>query len=121
MLRFSGLEHSERVATARTMAFATLILSELARVYTCRSERYPLLRLGVFSNRMMQYAVGFSMLLLLLVVYLPFLQPVFGTVPITLREWGLIVPLVLLPSLMAELQKAVSRRLEARAAAAQAP
>jgi Ca2+-transporting ATPase len=117
MLRFSGLEHTERVATARTMAFATLILSELARVYTCRSERFPLLRLGVFTNTWMQYAVGFSTLLLLLVIYLPFLRPVFGTVPLTVREWGLIVPLVLIPSIMAELQKAVARRLEARAAA----
>ncbi len=118
MLRFSDLEHTERVVTARTMAFATLILSELARVYTCRSERFPLLRLGVFSNRMMQYAVGFSMVLLMLVIYLPFLRPVFGTVPLSMREWGLIVPLVLVPSLMAELQKAVARRLEARPAAA---
>jgi Ca2+-transporting ATPase len=118
MLRFSGLEHTERIVTARTMAFATLILSELARVYTCRSERFPLLRLGVFTNRWMQLAVGFSMLLLLVVIYVPFLRPVFGTVPLSLREWGLVVPLVLIPSIMAELQKLVSRRFEARQAAA---
>jgi Ca2+-transporting ATPase len=114
MLRFAGLEHTDMVATARTMAFATLVLAELFVVYTCRSERFPLLRLGVFTNRWMQYAVAFSGIMLVLVVYVPFLRPVFDTVPLTLREWALILPLVTLPSVLAELQKAVLRRMESR-------
>jgi len=113
MLRFAGLEHTDEVVTARTMAFATLVLSELARVYTCRAERFPLLRLGVFSNRWMQYAVGFSVALFVLVIYVPILRPVFNTVPLSMREWGLILPLALVPSIAAELQKMVARRLDA--------
>ncbi len=36
-------------------------------------------KLGVFSNKYMQYAVGLSVFLLLLVVNVPFLQPIFNT------------------------------------------
>jgi len=102
------------VATAETMAFVTLTLSELFRAYTSRSERYPLLKLGIFTNKWMQYAVGFSILLLLPVVYIPALQPIFGTVPLTLPEWELIMPLILIPSVANELQKYIMNRIDCR-------
>ena len=108
---------TDSTQTAETMAFVTLVLSELFRAYTARSERYPLLKLGVFSNKWMQYAVGFSVLLLLVVVYIPFLQPIFNTIPLNLEEWALMLPLILIPSLAAELQKSVTRWLKMRPAA----
>jgi len=92
---------------ARTMAFVTLSGSELLRAYTARSERYPLFKLGVFTNPTMQYAVGVSLLLLLGVVYLPFLQPVFDTVPLGLREWAYILPLLFVPAVVAEINKRI--------------
>ena len=67
------------VQTAETMAFVTLSLCELFRAYTVRSERLSIFTIGVFSNRFMQYAVGFSIVLLLLVTGVPFLQPIFNT------------------------------------------
>ncbi len=98
----------DAVMLAQTMAFVTLVLSELFRAYTSRSERYPLFKLGLFSNKWMQVAVGFSVALLLIVVFVPFFQPIFGTVPLDdLEEWLVILPLVLIPSVVAELQKLV--------------
>jgi len=94
---------------AQTMAFITLSTSELARAYTARSERVSLFRLGVFSNKFMQYAVLLSIVLLLGAVYVPFLQPVFSTMPLGLREWTIILPLLLVPSIAAEITKAVVR------------
>jgi Ca2+-transporting ATPase len=94
---------------AESMAFVTLSASELVRAYTARSERASLFRLGVFSNKYMQYAVLVSLVLLLAVVYVPFLQPIFNTVALGVREWSLILPLLLLPSVAAEVTKAVVR------------
>jgi Ca2+-transporting ATPase len=94
---------------ARTMAFITLSASELARAYTARSERVSLLRLGVLSNKFMQYAVLLSIVLLLGAIYLPFLQPVFSTMPLGVREWSIVLPLLLAPSIAAEITKAVVR------------
>ncbi len=95
---------------AQTMAFVTLSASELLRAYTARSERYPLLRLGIFTNRTMQYAVGASLLLMLGAVYLPFLQPIFDTVPLGLREWEIVGPLLCVPAVVAEINKALDSR-----------
>ncbi len=102
---------------AQTMAFVTLSASELVRAYTARSERASLFRLGVFSNKYMQYAVLVSILLLLGAVYLPFLQPIFDTVPLTAREWKVVLPLLLVPGIVAELTKAVTRRRTPRRSA----
>jgi Ca2+-transporting ATPase len=109
------------LALAQTMAFVTLSASELVRAYTARSERASLFRLGVFSNQIMQYAVLASIVLLLGVVYIPFLQPIFDTVPLGLREWLVVLPLLLVPGIAAEVTKAIVRtRTRQRAATATA-
>jgi len=90
---------------AETMAFLTLSASELLRAFTARSERYPLLKIGVFSNKWMNWAVLLSFVLLLAVVYVPFLNPVFQTTPLGWTEWSMILPLLLIPSVVAEITK----------------
>jgi Ca2+-transporting ATPase len=61
----------------------------------------------------MQYAVSLSIVLLLAVVYVPFLQPIFNTVALGLREWLVMLPLLIVPSVAAELTKAALRAREA--------
>ncbi|MBN1201379.1 MAG: cation-translocating P-type ATPase [Anaerolineae bacterium] len=104
---------------ARTMAFVTLSTSELVRAYTTRSELSALLKIGVFTNKYMQYAVSTSVALLLLVIYVPFLRDVFNTLPLSLVHWFYILPLILLPSIVAEITKAYLRGLHAKERAAQ--
>jgi Ca2+-transporting ATPase len=67
--------YPDNLAISSTMAFTTLSFSELLRAFTARSERYPLIRIGLFSNKWMFYAVASSLVLLLLVIYFPLLQP----------------------------------------------
>jgi len=109
------LANGDRLALAETMAFVTLSISELLRAYTARSERYPLLKIGVFSNKWMNLAVLFSLVLLLAVVYIPFLNPVFQTYPLGLKSWELIVPLFFIPSIVAEISKVLIYRKERKA------
>ena len=92
-------------ALAGTMAFITLSFSELLRAFTARSEHYPLFKIGLFSNRWMFLAVSSSLTLLLLVVYVPFLQPAFNTVPLTVEQWEMILPLLAIPAVVAEISK----------------
>jgi Ca2+-transporting ATPase len=107
------IEHDWRgidVQTAETMAFVTLSLCELFRAYTVRSERASLFQIGVFSNRYMQYAVGLSIALLLLVCSVPFLQPIFNTHFLSGREWLIVVGLALIPATAEEITKFFLRR-----------
>jgi Ca2+-transporting ATPase len=111
------IQHNWRgvdVQTAETMAFLTLSLCELFRAYTVRSERASLFKIGVFSNRWMQYAVGLSIGLLLLVCAAPFLQPVFNTHFLALSEWLIVIGLALIPATSEEITKFFLRRMERR-------
>jgi Ca2+-transporting ATPase len=92
------------------MAFVTLSLCELFRAYTVRSERASIFTIGVFSNRYMQYAVGLSIGLLILVCAVPFLQPVFNTHFLSLQEWLIVVGLALIPAVAEEITKFFLRR-----------
>jgi Ca2+-transporting ATPase len=102
---------------AQTMAFTSLSISELFRAYTSRSETYSIFKLGVFSNRYMQYAVFSSLVILLGIIYIPALDPVFETTFLTLNDWLVLIPFILLPALMAELTKAFLRMTSRKAKA----
>ena len=104
-LKLWPVTHGEVNSTAATMAFITLSFSELLRAFTARSERYPLLKIGVFKNKSMNWAVVISSVLLLGVLYLPFLQPVFSTVPLGWEHWQYLLPLLFIPAFAAELTK----------------
>ena len=93
------------VQTAETMAFVTLSLCELFRAYTVRSERVSIFKLGVFSNKWMQYAVAVSILALMLVINVPFLQPIFNTHFLSLNEWIIVIGLALIPAISEEITK----------------
>jgi Ca2+-transporting ATPase len=86
----------------------------LFRAYTVRSERTSLFKLGVFSNKYMQYAVGLSLVLMLLVVNVPFLQSIFNTHFLAGREWLVVVSLALLPAIAEEITKWYLRRQDAK-------
>ena len=113
-----GLDtHPGEPEIAETMAFVALSFSELLRAFTARSETYPILKVGLFKNRAMNWAVVSSLILLLAVVYIPFLQPIFNTAPLTWAQWEYLLPLLLIPALAAELTKVfLSRRTKTSAA-----
>jgi len=95
---------------ARTFAFTTLILSEIIRSFSARSEKIPVLRLGLLKNSFLNKAFLLSLALLLVVIYVPFLNPVFSTVSLTLPDWAKILPLSLVPFAAAEIDKWIRMR-----------
>jgi Ca2+-transporting ATPase len=111
MQRYPG-----QLAAAQTIAFVTLCSSELIRAFTARSEYHSVLSIGLFSNRWMAWAVGLSFLMVLLVVYVPLLQPVFDTVPLSVGDWLFMTPFFFASPLAMELLKVLFRRRRARTA-----
>ena len=104
---FIGLNHDELYA--ETMAFVTLSFSELLRAYTARSARHSVFKIGVFTNKWMNIAVIFSLVLVLAVVYIPALNPLFNTEPLTATEWLKIIPLIFLPAVVTEIYKVFAK------------
>ena len=107
--------YPDHLEAAQTIAFAALCSSELIRAFVARSEYHSVYSIGVFSNRWMVWAVGVSFLLVLMVIYVPFLQPVFDTVPLTVSDWLFMAPFFFASPLAMELLKFFFRRHMARA------
>ncbi|NCU25382.1 cation-translocating P-type ATPase [Candidatus Nomurabacteria bacterium] len=99
---------------ARTFAFVTLVCAELIRAFSARSEHTSVFRIGLFSNKFLNISVLISAVLLVAVVYLPFMQPVFHTVSLSMADWGVILSLSVIPFAAAEIQKVVAKLLKKR-------
>lgn len=71
-----------------TMTFTCFVLFDMFNALTCRSEAKSVLRrdLGLFDNRMFNYAVLGSLMGQLGVIYLPFLQRIFQTEALSLPD-----------------------------------
>jgi len=80
-LQFANLEN------ARTVAFTTIAAFQWFNAFNARSATVPLYRLGLLSNIWLPLAFIATATLQLVVLYVPFLQPVFGTEPPSFLDW----------------------------------
>ena len=95
---------------ARTMGFVTLVLAELLRSFSARSQNYTVFELGIFSNKTLVKSFLIAFALILIVIYVPFLEPIFDTAFMGLKHWAIIVPLAFIPFVAGELHKLNMRR-----------
>jgi Ca2+-transporting ATPase len=81
----SILSHSANAATmaiyhqATTMTLAVIVACQDGNVFACRSERFSILRLGFFTNRLIWAGIGVEWLLILSIIYSPTWQKIFST------------------------------------------
>lgn len=107
----AGESGEAQIVAAQTVAFITLILAELLRAFSARSEKYSVFELGLFSNKSLVYAFLGSLVLTLAVVYVPFLQNIFNLIPLRLIDWAIVLPLSFVPFSIGEIHKAVERKI----------
>lgn len=70
----------------RTLVFNTLTISQMFNALGLRSNRESLFSIGIFSNMALVGAVVLTFMLQLAVIYLPFFQAIFQTVPLSLNH-----------------------------------
>jgi Ca2+-transporting ATPase len=100
---------TDRVAW-QTMVFTTLTLSQMGNALAIRSERDSLFSIGLLSNKALAGAVLLTFVLQMAVVYLPFLQGLFKTDPLSLIELVICLLLSMVVFWGLELEKWWSRR-----------
>lgn len=86
---YFGMHQSGELA--QTMAFTTLVVLELVAVQIIRSPY----NVSIFSNPYIIAAIALSFFLQLFIIYTPFLQVVFKTVPLNANEWGIILAITM--------------------------
>jgi P-type Ca2+ transporter type 2C len=67
----------------QTVIFSIITIAQMFHVLAIRSERESLFKLGLTSNKLMLLAVVLTFALQLMLIYLPFLQTTFNTVPLS--------------------------------------
>ena len=93
----------------QTMVFTVLSLSQLAHVFAIRSAREFLFNHGLFSNPKLLFTVAITFVLQLAVIYLPSLNHIFRTQPLSLKELGICIAMALAVFHAVELEKLVKK------------
>ena len=106
-----GLYVHDSLDVARTACFLTLVLGELLRAYSARSESTSVFKMKVFENSYLNKCVLVSVLFMIASIYVPFLNPVFSTVALSFDEIIMALVLAFLPMLGGEAAKLVTKRM----------
>ncbi len=100
------------VEVARTCAVNIFVFGEIFYLFNCRSLRHSMFRIGLFSNHWVLGGVGIMILLQLLFTYVPIMNSAFGSRPIGLKEWGIIIAASSVVYCVIECEKWIRRRCE---------
>ena len=95
---------------ARTMGFTILVFAQLFNALASRSHLQSAF-VGLFSNKWLWGAIGLSIVLQLVVIYVPFLNSAFGTTPLSAFAWLECIGLAAIVLVASELRKAVLRAM----------
>jgi len=90
-LIFNWAQARVSLEEARTLAFCSMVAFEWFRAFNARSDEYTSFRLGIFRNRWLVVSILIAIILQLAVVYMPFLQVAFKTVPLGIDKWGIAI------------------------------
>ena len=77
---------------ATTACLTAIIIAQIGNVFACRSSKESLFSIGFFSNRLIFGGILLEIALQLFIVYHPFANKIFGTAPLTLSVWLILIP-----------------------------
>ncbi len=108
---FSWAQTRMSLEEARTVAFCSMVAFEWFRAFNARSDERTVFKLGIFRNRWLVMAIFVAIVLQLAVVYLPSLQIAFGTVPLGIDKWVIVISAGAALFIIEETRKALFPRL----------
>jgi len=108
--------HDHLYLQATTACLAAIIAMQVVNVMLCRHSAMSALSRGHRRNRLIGYGIIFELVLLMLIVYTPWGNALFGTAPPDAAVWLFILPFGIGMLLLEELRKAIVRKMAARKA-----
>jgi len=92
-----------------TITFAGIVFGQVANVLSCRTDRVSIFRTSLSRNRWIPAAIGAQISVLALFVYLPWLQPTFGTIGLGPLDWAYLLLITGSVVVAEELRKLIIR------------
>jgi Ca2+-transporting ATPase len=106
---FPGNISEDALRHAQTMAFVVLSVSQLVHSLNMRNEKKSIFQIGLFSNKYLIGAIVFGILLQDFIITIPVIAKVFSVHALSLRDWGFVTILSLIPLLLNEIVKIFKR------------
>lgn len=108
--RWGLMHYPDNIEKARTITFVTLIVAELLRAYSSRSQRYSLFKIGFFTNKTMVWATLASFTLMLGVIYIPVMHSIFYTFSLGFTDWRIVLQFAFIPLVLGEAAKILFKK-----------
>ncbi|WHE06467.1 cation-transporting P-type ATPase [Thermoanaerobacterium thermosaccharolyticum] len=95
---------------AATMSFLGIVIMQVANVFACRTEVASMFSVSLFKNKLLNIGIVFEIVLTALLIYVPFLQKIFDTYPVSLKHWLFYVAFMPILIGAEEIRKYILRR-----------
>jgi Ca2+-transporting ATPase len=86
-----ALNAKETIYLAATVYFAGLVMAQVGNVFACRSDTLRSTRLGWTSNKYIWIGIGAEIVIMLFLIYVPFMAELFLFIPIPLKFWAALI------------------------------
>jgi Ca2+-transporting ATPase len=106
----AALSEGAPIEYARTMAMTTMVLFQFFQAWNSRSESKSVFRMSPLSNPFLFYSMVAAFLAQIAVVYMPSLQWVFRTAPLSLADWVWVTLVAVSVVIVVEIDKGIRRR-----------
>jgi Ca2+-transporting ATPase len=100
-----SLQIGHDLSYARTIGFTALGFFTIHNAYSSKSIEKSVLRMNPLDNKTLILGIFASVIAVLSVVYIPFMQSIFETQPLTAESLGLILVVAFMVILVAEAMK----------------
>ena len=98
-----------------TMTFAGIVVAQVGNVLACRTSKQSIFRTSIKTNKWILFGITSQIGILALIVYLPFLQGLFGTTALGVTDWMFLALLPFGVVAAEEIRKFFSRHLSKKA------
>jgi len=99
-------------ARGTTVVMAGIMIGQLGNLFAARTNVKSAFKLNPLRNRWLFPAIFAEFCVMVAIIYVPFLQPLFGTAPLLLSDWLFLLTLAPVALLLEELRKLITRHLQ---------
>ena len=93
-----------------TMTFAGIVVAQAGNVLACRTSKQSIFKTSLKTNKWIIFGIIAQLTILSLLIYVPLMQSIFGTVPLGLSDWVFLLSLALIVVFAEEIRKFFSRK-----------
>lgn len=97
-------------AAAVATALAAVVATQIGNLFAQRSTHVSLLRIGLLGNRLLWWGIASELVVIIVIVYVPFMNDIIGTAPFPPVTWLLLLVGVPLLPLVDEVRRLVYAR-----------